>query len=127
MVSAFQAVQDSINPSDVPHSPAQLSEEEKKLNHADHFVGYPGLADWMASSQDLFILRRFSPLAARTLLFLQHQIWDLNEKVEEKDRDARRKPLGEARADSFVNDPDEGGRKQKIMRAAELLQQYCER
>lgn len=114
-----------MNSSAMPRSPSQLSEEEKKLNHANHFVGYPGLANWMASSPDFFILRRYSPLAARSLLLLQHQIWDLNEKLEEKDRDARMKPLGEAHNDSFVDDPDED-RQKMILEAARLLQQYCE-
>ena len=37
-------------------------------------VGYPGFARWIASSNDVFIIRRFGALNARVILLMQDQI-----------------------------------------------------
>lgn len=57
------------------------------------YYGYPALSEWMASSNDFFVLRRFSPLQVRCLLYLQNEIamkerdlqdWDMAAKCQDK-------------------------------------------
>ncbi|KAF2723048.1 hypothetical protein K431DRAFT_283210 [Polychaeton citri CBS 116435] len=48
--------------------------DQEKREDAWKYYGYPKLAEWMSSSTDTFLLRRFSKLSARTLLMLQHEL-----------------------------------------------------
>ena len=51
------------------------------------FIGYPGFAEFMKSSQDFFLLRRFDKLNARVLLAMQDEIAKLEEDLEKIDHD----------------------------------------
>jgi hypothetical protein len=62
------------------HQASQLSDEKKKEMQSK-YVGYPGLATWMASSPDFFVLRRFDYLNARILLTLQDRIAEKEERL----------------------------------------------
>jgi hypothetical protein len=58
---------------------------EAKSNIAWQYHGYPALSKWMASSNDFFLLRRFSPLQVRCLLYLQNQIAVKSKQLDEWD------------------------------------------
>jgi len=59
---------------------------DAKNNIAWQYHGYPALSKWMASSNDFFLLRRFSPLQVRCLLHLQNQIAVKGRQLDEWDK-----------------------------------------
>jgi hypothetical protein len=82
----------------IPNSHSTQLDKDRKNELQWKYVGYPGLATWMASSPDLFILRRFDYLNARVLLTLQDQIAekeDLLHKIDMQQVDAPLRPRAE--------------------------------
>jgi hypothetical protein len=59
----------------------------------------------MASANDFFMLRRFSPLQVRCLLYLQHQIAEKDRQLREYDDKAMRQPLGYGNSGRINEDP----------------------
>ena len=47
----------------------------------DHPRGYPALARFIGSDKDFFIFRRFNALSARSLLYLQDELIELEDKL----------------------------------------------
>jgi len=50
-----------------------------------HPRGYPEIANFIGSDKDFFIFRRFDVLSARNMLFLQDELVELEEKLEQVD------------------------------------------
>ena len=104
-----------------------MTDEEKRdyeRDHAYHYLGYPALSKWMASSRDFFLLRRYGNLTARSLLFLQHQIARIEMELESLDSESRSRNPGESHLDSF--ELDEFPKRQKLIDdLIPLLQAYC--
>jgi hypothetical protein len=89
------------------------------------YVGYPGLSQWMASSDDFFTLRRFSKSNARYLLYLQHEIGRRERALEDMDERSRNLPPGQGPCGSFELERMPG-RLELIEEIGPLLRQYCE-
>lgn len=88
------------------------------------YDGYPAFSEWMASSHDFFVLRRYSKESARCLLRLQHEIAKISKTLDDLDEYSRAQPVGFGGCDSFDDDkfPD----RIKIIEYMEgLLQRYC--
>lgn len=79
----------------------------------------------MASSHDFFLLRRFAPLQARCLLFLQNEIGLLEKKLKDWDDFATKQTRGEGQSGSFSKDPFKE-RTVIIQRLLPLLKEYSE-
>lgn len=103
----------------------QLSAEEKDVDYCWQYHGYPALSRWMASANDFFILRRFSPLQARSLLYLQNEIAQLDRSLNDWDMYAKKRPKGTGQSGSLSEDPCTE-RTSLIKKAIPLLQQYSE-
>lgn len=58
----------------------------------------------MASDDDFFVVRKFGITGARTALFLQDRVVELEEKLEDLDQDCREGPKEHANCGSFRND-----------------------
>ena len=98
--------------------------DEEKPEYAYHFSGYPEFAKWMASSSGFFLLRRYSKLAARSLLDLQHELAKIEIRLTELDDLSVPKADGSPGIDSIEYDtPSE--REHLIQKSTKLLQQYC--
>ncbi|KAI6908734.1 hypothetical protein D0869_12094 [Hortaea werneckii] len=97
----------------------------QKENFNWQYQGYPSLTKWMASSNDFFVLRRFSPLQVRCLLYLQNEIAKKNQAIETWDSYARKQPYGtqEGGCGSLSDDPYPQ-RLALIQQALPLIQQY---
>jgi hypothetical protein len=81
----------------------------------------------MASANDFFALRRFSPLQVRCLLYLQHQIAEIDRQLYQLDEKARRQPLGDGNSGYINSDPPALGinsRPLLLQQVIPLLQQY---
>ena len=76
----------------------------------------------MASTNDFFMLRRYSALTARSLLYLQHQISKIENQLEDLDTKSTHAPI--SGLDSFDHDPFPE-REQLVSALIPLLQQYC--
>jgi hypothetical protein len=78
----------------------------------------------MASSDDFFMLRRFSKVNARYLLYLQHEIGKREHKLEDMDERSQTQPPGHGPCGSFEMDrmPE---RTQLIEEIGEILRKYC--
>lgn len=91
----------------------------------------------MASSNDFFVLRKYSRECARCLLRLQHEIAKVSEKLDILDEYSRQQPPGYGGCGSLGNDPLGGdpvendpldppkGRVKLIEEMELLLQRYC--
>lgn len=79
---------------------------EQKVNVAWQYHGYPALSEWMASSNDFFLLRRFSPLQVRCLLYLQNEIALRGQQLHEWDRVALCQQPGKGNSGRINQDPD---------------------
>ncbi|MCJ1475852.1 hypothetical protein MMC13_004516 [Lambiella insularis] len=68
------------------------------------FKGYPAFSEWMASDNDLFIVRRFGTLSARVALMLQDRISRLSEELDKVDKECQNRCLhnGDFRGDESV-------------------------
>ena len=98
---------------------------EKNVNYAWQYHGYPALSAWMGSANDFFVLRRFSPLQARCLLYLQHEIARRQESIEAWDQYAMKRPMKTGQNGSLSHDPFPD-RIALIKEVTPLLQQYSE-
>jgi hypothetical protein len=81
----------------------------------------------MASANDFFVLRRFSPLQVRCLLYLQHQIAMKDQQLRELDKKATSQPLGNGNSGYIDEDPialGDNPRPRLLLEVIPLLQQY---
>ncbi|KAF7185725.1 hypothetical protein HII31_12956 [Pseudocercospora fuligena] len=102
----------------------QLSDDEKQ-NVAWQYHGYPSLSRWMASSNDFFVLRKFSTLSARSLLYLQNEIAQREKKLEGWDLVSMTGPLEDGNCDTGSFAFDESRERGQAMRELiPLLEQY---
>ena len=78
----------------------------------------------MASADDFFMLRRFSKINARYLLYLQHEIGKREHQLEDMDESSRTQPPGKGPCGSFEKEhmPQ---RTQLIEEIGALLRTYC--
>ncbi|KAI0125318.1 hypothetical protein BJ170DRAFT_727234 [Xylariales sp. AK1849] len=67
--------------------------------------GYPAFSQWMSSSEDFLVLRRFGHLNARVLLLMQDRIIQLEESLADIDAIARQSPDEMADSSSLRDDP----------------------
>jgi len=105
-----------------------MSSEEKD-NMPWQYYGYPALSNWMASANDFFLLRRFSPLQVRCLLHLQNQIAVRGKRLDEWDRFAMCQVPGEGNSGWIDSDPDalaDNPRPGIIRELLPLLKEYSE-
>lgn len=89
--------------------------------------GYKSLSAWMASDDDFFIIRRFQPLNARTILWLQDRVAQLEKDLEGFDQEIEKSDPNDqwSRNSSFRWDEKNRERRHALM--AELssrLHQY---
>ena len=84
------------------------------------------MSTWMASDDDFFVIRRFSQLSARVVLFMQNRIAGLEKIVQEENAKClEAKGMRESENGSF--DLDCSTRRQKAMdELVWRLEHYCE-
>ncbi|KAI6849100.1 hypothetical protein KC332_g5927 [Hortaea werneckii] len=111
-------------PADLEAAYSELTTEEKEIFNWQ-YQGYQSLTKWMASSNDFFILRRFSPLQVRCLLYLQNEIAKRDQLIESWDIYAQKQPYGTLKGNSgsLSYDPYPE-RLTLIQQALPLIQQY---
>lgn len=83
----------------------------------------------MGSSNDFFLLRKFSALNARALLYLQNELSQREQRIEEWDEYTMRFPPGGGGCGSFSKDEASqitGARSRLLKECIPLLQEYCE-
>ena len=121
-----QAQPNAPSPPRVPHSPSDRRQAWK-------YEGYPALSNWMKSSNDFFVLRRFGELNARVLLTLQGRIAAKEKELHELDKALRettsyvddKASIAMVRNDSVLHDSQyPNGRAQLIDSIKELLKEY---
>jgi hypothetical protein len=81
----------------------------------------------MASANDFFMVRRFSPLQVRCLLYLQHQIAFKDQQLRELDKKAMSQSLGYGNSGYIEEDPialGDNPRPHLLQEVIPLLQQY---
>jgi hypothetical protein len=101
--------------------------EEKKNEIAWQYYGYPALSRWMSSSNDFFLLRRFSPLQVRCLLYLQNEIALRGQQLHQWDRVALCQQPGKGNSGWINQDPEAlpGNPRPRIIRElVPMLQEY---
>lgn len=94
------------------------------------YHGYPALSEWMASSNDFFVLRRFSPVQVRCLLWLQNEIATKDQELQNWDMFARCQKVGEGNSGAIGSDPDAlpgNPRPRLLQELVPLLKQYSKR
>jgi len=67
----------------LPRSADVETRVESQQSH--HLRGYPEIASFIGSDKDFFIFRRFNVLSARNMLFLQDELVELEDKLEQVD------------------------------------------
>ena len=98
--------------------------DEEKHTHAYQYHGYPALSEWMASSNDFYVLRKFATVSARTLLYLQDEIAQLEKELGQLDEQTRMEEMGKGMSGSFKR--DRHNRRGEIMRQMPgRLNTYC--
>lgn len=116
-----------VNP-DIEKGCLAMSPEDKH-EIAWQYYGYPALSKWMASANDFFLLRRFSPLQVRCLLHLQNQIAVKGQQLEEWDNFARCQEPEKGSSGWIDHDPEAlaGNPRPRIIRELlPLLKDYSE-
>lgn len=93
-------------------------------NYPWQYQGYPGFSAWMASDVDFFLLRRFSKVNARYLLYLQHEIGKRERWLDEWDALSKHAPPGKEPCGSFETE-SHPERTRLIEELGPLLQRYC--
>jgi hypothetical protein len=88
------------------------------------YDGYPALAAWKASSNDFFLLRRFSRTSARVLLYLQNEIAEKERQLDAMDEFTKALPGDQGGCGSFRLDAG-SPREQLIQDLVPLLKEYC--
>jgi hypothetical protein len=107
---------------------SELSADEK-YQVPWQYYGYPALSIWMASANDFFLLRRFSPLQVRCLLHLQNQIAVKGKELERLDKIAMDQEPGKGNSGWIDRDPEAlaGQPRPRIIRELlPLLKEYSE-
>jgi hypothetical protein len=102
-------------------------DDDWKNERSWQYQGYPALSDWMASSNDFFLLRRFSHLQARCLLYLQNEIAMRDRMLNAWDEFARKQQPPGGDSGDIACDPDElpnNPRPRLVREMIPLLQQY---
>jgi len=103
-------------------SSSVISDEEKKQK-AWKYEGYPEFTQWMASSNDFLVVRRFSRLGTRAMLLLQDDLTRLEEEIQAMDDYTMNLPSGSGGCGSFRL--DEGSpRAAKLREAIPKLKDY---
>ncbi|KAK4494006.1 hypothetical protein PRZ48_015192 [Zasmidium cellare] len=105
---------------------SKLSDEEKQ-DWSWQYYGYPGFSQWMGSSNDFFLLRKFSALNARALLFLQNEISQKERMIEQWDDFTMKFPPGQGGCGSFQKDEANHltkARSQLLRESIPLLRDY---
>jgi hypothetical protein len=75
-----------INPSStVTSGTTSTGVKDPKFAFPWKYEGYKEFSKWMASEDDFFIFRRFQTLNARTILWLQHRISNIEQQLNEHD------------------------------------------
>ncbi|KAL5317452.1 hypothetical protein ACEPPN_014547 [Leptodophora sp. 'Broadleaf-Isolate-01'] len=106
-------------PSLPPELPLTLEEVEKK---PWKYIGYRGYADFIASENDFYIVRRFAALNTRAALALQDRVSVLEEQLEELDRTYSRRDAVDVHNGSFRDDQEE--RSELMCEIVEALTKY---
>lgn len=88
------------------------------------YVAYKGYADFIASDDDFFVLRRFDSLGARVALSFQDEITVLEKELEELDGRHSKRESENLHNGTLRNDRAE--RKILLDTIAEKLQRYSE-
>lgn len=66
---------------------SEASSLPNKFSHPWKFDGYKAFSTWMASEDDFFIIRRFQNLNARTILWMQDRIVQIEDRIKEIDKE----------------------------------------
>ena len=102
-----------------------LNDEEKRCAAWKH-KGYASYAEWLASSNDFLVLRRFGALNVRVMLFMQYRITCLEERLKDIDQRVAASPNQDARNDSLRW--DQGSVREEILeQLIPLLREYSMR
>jgi hypothetical protein len=83
--------------------PSPLTEEEIEAKPWK-YIGYKGYADFIASENDFYIVRRFRSLNTRIALALQDQVSVLEEQLDELDKEYSRREAVDLHNGSFRDD-----------------------
>ena len=92
--------------------PVHIDDDYKK-RVAWKYKGYPAFSEWMASSNDFFLLRRFGALNARVILLMQDRISRLEQDIDKIDQEVRDSSNPAARNDSFRL--DQGSKREYLL------------
>jgi hypothetical protein len=88
----------------IVEAPVTKEEIEKK---PWKYIGYKGYAEFIASDNDFYILRRFASLNSRVALTLQDQISVLEEQLDDLDKHCSRRDAEDLHNGSFRDDREE--------------------
>src|SRR4051812_48737888 len=102
-----------------PEPPLTPEEVEKK---PWKYIGYRGYADFIASENDFYIVRRFAALNTRAALALQDKVSVLEEQLEDLDRSFGRRDAVDIHNGSFRDDQE--GRSVLMGEIIEALTKY---
>src|SRR5436309_15736451 len=102
-----------------------LVSEEERRNPPWKFQGYPAFSKWMASSEDILVLRRFGELNVRAMLLMQDRVARKEELLLRVDEEARRGPDDLGDSSSLRHEPQKE-REKLIDELIPMLQQYSE-
>ena len=87
------------------------------------YIGYRGFCDFLASDNDLFVLRRFSSLSARVLLALQDELSQLEHELTGLEAEITKKDAPDIHNGTFREDRQQR-RLQIILTASQRLAAY---
>ena len=106
--------------------PRKLDEERSSFERRPwQYEGYPGFTNWIASSRNFALARRFNRLNAWVHLDWQYEIVRLEDELEELNKDCQRKEGFEARSDSVCDEIDPSPRRREIIKQLRpLLKEY---
>ena len=88
------------------------------------YVGYKGFSQWLASSDDFLVVRRFDTLAARVLLLLQWELVKIEKDLSDLDDALKATTTIDRHNGSFELDYE--GRQMTINLAHGKLKEYCQ-
>lgn len=87
------------------------------------YIGYSGLSEWLASSDDFLVVRRFDTLATRVLLLLQWEIVRVEKTLVDLDDTLKARSTVDRHNGSFQLDYED---RQKIINTVhQKLKEYC--
>jgi hypothetical protein len=105
-------------------SNSSSSDTEKTADPPWKHEGYPAFTKWASSSNDFFLLRRFSRTSTRVLLYLQNEIAELGRKLDDMDEFTMNLPGNQGGCGSFRLDHG-SPREEVIEKLAPLLKEHC--